>query len=66
MKTIVIKETTDISLKNAFTFNLAELKISHCVGCWTCWWKTPGRCIYQDLNEFYHEYITAEKAIFFA
>ena len=27
--------------------------------------KTPGRCIYKDLDEFYHEYITADQAIYF-
>ncbi len=66
MKTIVIKEITDISVKDAFTFDLTKTEVSHCVGCWTCWWKTPGRCLFKDLNEYYHEYITADKAIFFA
>lgn len=66
MKTIVIKECTDISIENAYTFEISKTKVAHCVGCWTCWWKTPGKCVYKDLNEFYHEYITADKAIFFA
>ncbi|MGF7057360.1 hypothetical protein [Brassicibacter mesophilus] len=66
MKTIVIKECTDISIKNTYTFEISKTKVAHCVGCWTCWWKTPGKCVYKDLNEFYHEYITADKAIFFA
>lgn len=66
MKTIVIKETTNISIENAYTFDLSKTVINHCVGCWTCWWKTPGKCVFKDLNEFYHEYITADKAIYFA
>lgn len=66
MKTIVIKECTDISIANAYTFDLSNTEISHCIGCWTCWWKTPGKCVYKDLNAFYHEYITADKAIYFA
>lgn len=66
MKTIVIRECTDISIDNAYTFDLSEIDIDHCIGCWTCWWKTPGRCMFKDLNEFYHEYITADKAIYFA
>lgn len=22
--------------------------IKACLGCWTCWWKTPGRCVHKD------------------
>ena len=28
--------------------NLREMKISNCIGCYTCWTKTPGRCIHKD------------------
>jgi multimeric flavodoxin WrbA len=28
--------------------NLREKKISHCQGCYTCWTKTPGKCIFKD------------------
>ncbi len=28
--------------------NLREKKINHCIGCFTCWTKTPGVCIYKD------------------
>lgn len=66
MKTVVIKECQDISVENAYTFDLSKTKVAHCVGCWSCWWKTPGKCVHKDLNEFYHEYITADKAIYFA
>ncbi len=66
MKTIVIKECTDISIENAYTFDLSNIEITHCTGCWTCWWKTPGKCVFNDLNQFYHEYITSDKAIYFA
>ena len=27
---------------------LSEKKIHHCVGCFTCWYKTPGKCIHRD------------------
>ena len=27
---------------------LAEKKIEHCIGCFTCWIKTPGKCIHDD------------------
>ena len=28
--------------------NLREKRIKHCIGCFTCWTKTPGKCIHQD------------------
>jgi multimeric flavodoxin WrbA len=45
---------------------LSRAPVKNCIGCWSCWWKTPGRCAYKDLDQFYHEYITADKAIYFA
>lgn len=43
------------SLKNHFggmhptkIFNLDEMKIDFCVGCWNCWWKNPGVCSLKD------------------
>jgi hypothetical protein len=66
MKTIVIKEGEGITIPNTFTFDLTQMDVKTCSGCWTCWWKTPGRCAYKDLEEFYHEYITADKAIYFS
>lgn len=66
MKTIVIKEVTDIPIEGAYTLDLSKIQVSHCVGCWSCWWKTPGKCVFKDLNQYYHEYITADKVLFFA
>lgn len=28
--------------------NLREKKIKHCIGCMTCWTKTPGICVQKD------------------
>lgn len=66
MRTVVIKECESIVIPNDFTFDLTEMDVKYCSGCWTCWWKTPGRCIYKDLDGFYHQYITADKAIYFS
>jgi len=27
---------------------LSKQKINHCIGCYTCWTKTPGVCIHKD------------------
>ncbi|MCI5211843.1 MAG: flavodoxin family protein, partial [Candidatus Electrothrix sp. ATG2] len=29
-------------------FTLQAIKINHCIGCFNCWLKTPGRCIHHD------------------
>ncbi len=30
------------------SFVLRDLDIRACVGCWSCWWKTPGLCAVAD------------------
>jgi len=34
--------------KDVRSFLLADMKISQCTGCWSCWWKTPGLCAIKD------------------
>lgn len=29
-------------------FNLNKMKIKYCCGCWSCWFKTPGKCSQED------------------
>jgi FMN-dependent NADH-azoreductase len=33
---------------DAEVVNLHKKKINYCVGCYTCWTKTPGRCVQKD------------------
>lgn len=58
MRTIVIKECEIITNPNVSTLDLTQIVVNNCTGCWSCWWKTPGRCTQKDLDEFYHQYIT--------
>lgn len=27
---------------------LRDQEIKLCIGCWSCWWKTPGLCVHRD------------------
>jgi len=33
---------------NVEIFKLKNYEIKHCTGCYTCWTKTPGECIFKD------------------
>ncbi len=33
---------------NVEVVNLREKKIRNCIGCFTCWTKTPGQCVHKD------------------
>ena len=33
---------------SAERIDLRDLDLHYCVGCWTCWWKTPGLCALKD------------------
>ncbi len=48
-------------------FHLAEMNIHYCCGCWTCWWKTPGKCVFRDdMEKIYPKIVTADLVIFTA
>lgn len=29
-------------------FHLDKMNLHYCTGCWSCWWKTPGKCAIKD------------------
>jgi hypothetical protein len=39
----VLKRDAEIQI-----FTLREMKLAHCLGCFTCWVKTPGMCVEND------------------
>jgi len=49
----------------AETLYLRNYRIRHCLGCFACWFKTPGRCIQEDdmTGELFHRYLAADVAV---
>jgi len=45
--------------------NLRKKKINYCSGCFTCWTKTPGKCIHQDdmTKEIFPRYLEADLCV---
>lgn len=55
-------------IKNGHSVNryeLLDMKIKPCVGCWSCWVKTPGVCaVPDDIESIRREYITSDAIVF--
>jgi len=63
-----------IKLTNAFLeglgrkdfeiIDIAKMNIKPCIGCFSCWEKTPGKCcLTDDMQELFQKYIKAELVI---
>lgn len=72
MKTIIVNEREHIPVPPdsvpsdvTFVLDLTSREIKDCLGCWTCWMRTPGRCAFHDLDDFYRAYLHADKVIFY-
>jgi hypothetical protein len=47
------------------TIYLKDKKIKHCSGCFTCWTKTPGKCIHNDdMEELLSKVIKADIMVY--
>lgn len=46
--------------------HLREKKIRNCIGCFTCWTKTPGTCLHKDdmTRELYPKFLAADLVIY--
>jgi hypothetical protein len=49
----------------AETLYLRDYKINHCLGCYSCWVQTPGRCVQQDdmSEELFGRYLAADLVV---
>ncbi len=57
----VIQNLYDEPLK---VVRLEGQSITACIGCWSCWLKTPGRCVMKDkMAEFYPDYVNSDTII---
>ena len=47
------------------TLYLRDYKIKHCLGCYSCWLKTPGRCVQKDdmAEELFNRYLNADLVV---
>jgi len=47
-------------------WHLNEMEINSCTGCWSCWWKNPGRCAIKDEAEDIFRSVINSDLVFFA
>ncbi|MGC9324548.1 MAG: NAD(P)H-dependent oxidoreductase [Desulfomonilia bacterium] len=68
-KTLLMLEHLVKGMENAGAdvevVHLRKKKIKNCIGCFTCWTKTPGICIHKDdmTSELYPKFIQSDIAI---
>jgi len=67
LKNYVTWLTCNLKQKNVEVkhFPLPEMHIKYCIGCWDCWWKTPGECVHKDdMVQVYPEIVRSDWLIF--
>lgn len=66
MKTVVIRELGNYDIEAIYELDLTKNQIKDCCGCWSCWLKTPGKCINKDLDQFYFKYLESDRVVIFS
>lgn len=48
------------------TVQLRQKKINFCIGCYTCWTKTPGQCLHKDdmTHELFPKWLQADLVVY--
>ncbi|CCZ85327.1 MAG TPA: flavodoxin family protein [Candidatus Caccosoma faecigallinarum] len=67
MNLILSDKAMDLSFNNQSIefIDLSKLKISNCLGCFSCWTKTPGKCIIRDdAIKIYPKIATSENVLY--
>jgi multimeric flavodoxin WrbA len=60
LSSILIKQGNE-----TVTLKLRDMKINHCIGCYSCWLKTPGICAFKDDGpQILSKYINADFILF--
>lgn len=50
---------------SSVVLNLREMRVNHCIGCYTCWLKTPGKCVFNDDGpKILKEYIDSDLVLY--
>jgi multimeric flavodoxin WrbA/putative sterol carrier protein len=46
--------------------NLREKTVKHCIGCYSCWTKTPGVCVHNDdmTNELFPKWLASDLVVY--
>ena len=45
--------------------NCTNMHLNYCIGCWDCWWKTPGNCVHKDdMEQIYKAILHTDFLIF--
>lgn len=45
-------------------YDFIDTQIKDCIGCWSCWWKTPGRCALNDnASKLFKDYINSDEVV---
>jgi len=47
-------------------FVVKDLDLHHCIGCWDCWVKTPGQCVFDDASRAINRAIIKADFLLFA
>ena len=61
-----LKKTLTEQGSQTHLFTLRDMDLRYCVGCWDCWWKTPGLCRHKDDAEQIYRWVIASDLLIFA